>query len=270
MNLESIAKFFAPKSPMLSDSPRATASDSLTGTDVMAALGLTSAKCGFGFDLYLSKIGVSTPDIALEKLYEQAEKLAGKFKSVSALDDDNRQLVLRIMCNFAYQDYARSAASVRECDECHGSRFIEAEVFTNKVNYPWGKAPQWAKMSRAVVAGEWEQWKQVREIVKVKCPTCNGKGVISNSCRCHGKGKVVDREKSEILGIPVMKECDKCSGRGYSRIPAETVRKAICDSVMQISQPTWSRGFKPFYEMLITQCHIEEAQADSALMAVTR
>ncbi|HEG1757374.1 TPA: antitermination protein, partial [Enterobacter kobei] len=40
MNLESIAKYFAPKSPMFSDSPRATASDSLTGTDVMAALGL--------------------------------------------------------------------------------------------------------------------------------------------------------------------------------------------------------------------------------------
>ena len=66
MNLESIAKYFAPKSPMFSDSPRATASDSLTGTDVMAALGLAGHKCGFGFDLYLSKIGISSPDIALE------------------------------------------------------------------------------------------------------------------------------------------------------------------------------------------------------------
>ncbi|MBL1874736.1 antitermination protein, partial [Klebsiella pneumoniae] len=43
MNLESIAKYFAPKSPMLSDSPRATASDGLTGTDIMAALGLVNA-----------------------------------------------------------------------------------------------------------------------------------------------------------------------------------------------------------------------------------
>ncbi|RIQ15674.1 antitermination protein, partial [Salmonella enterica subsp. enterica serovar Newport str. CFSAN000835] len=33
MNLESIAKYFAPKSPMFSDSSRATATDCLTGTD---------------------------------------------------------------------------------------------------------------------------------------------------------------------------------------------------------------------------------------------
>lgn len=46
MNLESIAKYFAPKSPMFSDSPRATASDSLTGTDVMAALALLATSAG--------------------------------------------------------------------------------------------------------------------------------------------------------------------------------------------------------------------------------
>lgn len=39
MRLESVAKFHSPKSPMMSDSPRATASDSLSGTDVMAASG---------------------------------------------------------------------------------------------------------------------------------------------------------------------------------------------------------------------------------------
>lgn len=57
MNLESIAKYFAPKSPMLSDSPRATASDGLTGTDIMAALGLVNAKCGFGFDSIWQRLG---------------------------------------------------------------------------------------------------------------------------------------------------------------------------------------------------------------------
>ncbi|EAO2990015.1 antitermination protein Q, partial [Salmonella enterica subsp. enterica serovar Typhimurium] len=39
MRLESVAKFHSPKSPMMSDSPRATASDFLSGTDVMAAMG---------------------------------------------------------------------------------------------------------------------------------------------------------------------------------------------------------------------------------------
>ncbi len=91
MNLESIAKYFAPKSPMLSDSPRATASDGLTGTDIMAALGLVNAKCGFGFDLYLAKIGVSTPDRAMELLYESAERLSIRFNIVSELSRGRSQ-----------------------------------------------------------------------------------------------------------------------------------------------------------------------------------
>ncbi|MCZ8945425.1 antitermination protein, partial [Escherichia albertii] len=48
MRLESVAKFHSPKSPMMSDSPRATASDSLSGTDVMAAMGMAQSQAGFG------------------------------------------------------------------------------------------------------------------------------------------------------------------------------------------------------------------------------
>lgn len=129
MNLESIAKYFAPKSPMLSDSPRATASDGLTGTDIMAALGLVNAKCGFGFDLYLAKIGVSTPDRAMELLYESAERLSIRFNIVSELSQDVRKRVLEVLCAFAYQDYTRSAASVRKCTCCDGTGFTEAQVF---------------------------------------------------------------------------------------------------------------------------------------------
>ncbi len=44
MRLESVAKFHSPKSPMMSDSPRATASDSLSGTDVMAAMGMAQSQ----------------------------------------------------------------------------------------------------------------------------------------------------------------------------------------------------------------------------------
>lgn len=116
MNLESIAKYFAPKSPMFSDSSRATATDNLTGTDVMAALGLVNAKCGFGFDLYLAKIGISSPDRAMEALYGSAVEISRHFRPVTELDEGLRQRVLEILCAFAYQDYARSAASVRKCD----------------------------------------------------------------------------------------------------------------------------------------------------------
>lgn len=148
MNLESIAKYFAPKSPMFSDSSRATATDNLTGTDVMTALGMVNAKCGFGFDLYLAKIGISSPDRAMEALYGASLDLCRRFKSVTELDEKVRQRVLEIMCAFAYQDYARSAASVRRCDCCDGSGFTEVEVFTNKIQYPDGKPPKWAKVTR--------------------------------------------------------------------------------------------------------------------------
>ncbi|WP_439333283.1 antitermination protein Q, partial [Vibrio viridaestus] len=52
MRLESVAKFHSPKSPMMSDSPRATASDSLSGTDVMAAMGMAQSQAGFGMALH--------------------------------------------------------------------------------------------------------------------------------------------------------------------------------------------------------------------------
>lgn len=270
MNLESIAKYFAPKSPMFIDSPRATASDSLTGTDVMGALGLVSAKCGFGFDLYLAKLGISSPEPAIEALFNASIEISRGFKAVNQLDENTRHRVLKVMCAFAFQDYARSAASMCQCTRCKGTGFIDAEVFTTKVQYPDGKPPKWAAITKGVFPSYWEEWKSVRESVRVLCSTCNGKGVISNACRCHGKGKVIDKKESQLQGAPVMKECGKCSGRGYARIPAENVRKALCSDVLEISQPTWSRNLKPLYEQLVTRCHTEEAYADAALKAVTR
>lgn len=270
MNLESIAKYFAPKSPMLSDASRATASDSLTGTDVMAALGLVSSQCGLGFDLYLAKIGVSNPDRALRGLYEKADKMATGFKALSRLDENTRRKVLEIMCTFAFQDYCRSAASVRPCETCTGSGFIDAEVFTNKVHYPDGKPPKWASTTKGVFPSYWEEIKSVREKVRVLCKPCNGKGVISNACRCHGKGKVLDKKETELQGVPVMKTCEKCAGRGYARLPAENVRRAVCMEIMDIKQPTWSRHYKPLYELLISQCHLEENEAERCLKSVTR
>lgn len=269
MNLESIAKYFAPKSPMLSDSPRATASDGLTGTDIMAALGLVNAKCGFGFDLYLAKIGVSTPDRAMELLYESAERLSIRFNIVSELSHDVRKRVLEVLCAFAYQDYTRSAASVRKCSCCAGAGFTEAQVFTNKCSYPWGKPPCWAKMSRAVLPSHWERWIEAREIVKVKCSTCNGKGVISNSCRCNGKGKVLDKEASERIGLPVMKVCERCSGRGYARMKFSTVLEGV-RAVTDIKKTVAYEQLQPFFEDLVSECHKQESYADVILSRVTK
>ncbi|MFS7181409.1 antitermination protein, partial [Serratia proteamaculans] len=62
MNLESALKHFSPKSLNISDSSRATASEALTGTDIMAALGMVEAKAVFGMALCLGKYGVSEED----------------------------------------------------------------------------------------------------------------------------------------------------------------------------------------------------------------
>lgn len=269
MNLESIAKYFAPKSPMFSDSSRATATDNLTGTDVMAALGLVNAKCGFGFDLYLAKIGISSPDRAMEALYESSVELCRRFKSVSELNEEIRRRVLEILCAFAYQDYARSAASVRRCDCCAGSGLIEADVFTNKVQYPDGKPPVWAKATKGVFPSYWEEWKSVRETARVMCNTCNGKGVISNACRCHGKGKVLDKKATELQGVPVMKVCERCTGRGYARLKFSNVLEGIC-TTWDVKKTTAYEQVQPLFELLVEECHRQESYADSALKSVTR
>lgn len=48
MNLENTVKYHFAKSTLISDSPRATASDSLTGTDIMAAMGMTQERAAMG------------------------------------------------------------------------------------------------------------------------------------------------------------------------------------------------------------------------------
>ncbi|MGE4870360.1 antitermination protein [Yersinia enterocolitica] len=267
MRLESITKHFFAKSTMISDSPRATASDSLTGTDVMAALGLADLKSGFGLELFLAKQGISNPHRAVESLTQYALKESVKYKAISKLDEDIKQSVVQTLARYAFADYARSAASVRECECCKGEGFIEADVFTMKSHYTM-QLPQWAK-SLGQSPSDFEVKRKVPEVVRLLCKACGGKKVVSNACRCHGKGKVLDQEQTELQGVPVKRDCDKCSGRGYARLPAETVRLFICENITEITQPTWSRNFKPFYEMLITKCHQEEDLADSELQKVT-
>ncbi len=54
VNLENTVKYFA-KSTLISDSPRATASDSLTGTDIMAAMGMTWERAAMGYSAFWAR-----------------------------------------------------------------------------------------------------------------------------------------------------------------------------------------------------------------------
>ncbi|CFR14864.1 antitermination protein [Yersinia frederiksenii] len=268
MRIESLPKFFSPKSLHISDAPRATASDSLSITDVMASLGLAGLKAKMGIELFLAKQGISSPDSAVESLTQYALKESVKYKAILKLDEDIKQSVVQTLARYAFADYARSAASVRECECCNGEGFIDAEVFTMKSHYTM-QLPQWAK-DFGQSPSDFEVKRKVPEVVRILCKACGGKKVVSNACRCHGKGKVLDRKQTELQGVPVNKDCDKCSGLGYARLPSEAVRLFICEIITEITQPTWSRNFKPFYEMLITKCHQEENLADSELQKVTK
>lgn len=273
MNLENCIKFHSAKTTQISDSPRATASESLTGTDVMAAMGMAQSREEMGYSAFLGKMGISSNDRekAIELLTLYAHSASIKVPALRELDDDIKPKVMQVLAMFAFEDYSRSAASTRQCDCCKGNKFIEADVFTNKVTSPKTPIPEALKEARKIIPDEHYSKRQVRDVVKVICHKCKGKGTLTNACRCHGKGVVLDQDKTEQQGgVPAYKTCSKCSGRGYARLPAENVRRALMDSGIELSQPTWSRNWKPFYESLIEKLFQGESHADTVLKTVTR
>lgn len=127
MNLENTVKYHFAKSTLISDSPRATASDSLTGTDIMAAMGMTQERAAMGYSAFLGKMGISLHDRerAIALLAEYALTKCEKVAALRKLEQDVKPLVMRQLATFAFEDYSRSAASVKRCDCCDGDRATE-------------------------------------------------------------------------------------------------------------------------------------------------
>lgn len=100
---------------------------------------------------------------------------------------------------------------------------------------------------------------------------CRSAATPGARCRdCHGTGRAVDIAKTEQWGRVVEKECGRCKGVGYSRMPASAAYRAITMLIPNLTQPTWSRTVKPLYDALVVQCHKEESIAGNILNAVTR
>lgn len=260
MNLENTVKYHFAKSTLISDSPRATASDSLTGTDIMAAMGMTQERAAMGYSAFLGKMGISNNDRerAIKLLAEYALTKCDSVAALRKLDAGIKPLVMRQLATVAFEDYSRSAASVKQCECCNGQGFIEADVFTNKFRKPEGKMK---------VAG----MVKVQETVKVLCKKCNGAGTISAACSdCHGRGKAVNQDLTEKHGVPVLADCKRCGGRGYERIPSTEAYAAVCQITDAITLDTWKKSVKPFYDQLITKFDMEEVWAESQLQAITR
>ena len=260
MNLENTVKYHFAKSTMISDSPRATASDSLTGTDIMAAMGMTQERAALGYSAFLGKMGISNNDRerAIALLADYALSKCDKVAALRKLESVVKPLVMRQLAVFAFEDYSRSAASVKQCECCKGQGFIEADVFTNKFRKPEGKM---------TVAG----MVSVKETVEVLCKKCNGAGALSAACSdCHGRGKAVNQDLTEKQGVPVLADCKRCGGRGYERIPSTEAYAAVCEITSAITLDTWKKSVKPFYDQLISKFDVEEAWAESQLRAITR
>lgn len=134
MNLENTVKYHFAKSTMISDAPRATASESLTGTDIMAAIGMTQSRAALGFSAFLGKMDISDYDRerAIDLLTKYAIEHCDKVVALRKLESDVKPKVMQVLATFAFADYSRSAASTRTCDCCHGNKFVEAEVMTMK------------------------------------------------------------------------------------------------------------------------------------------
>lgn len=271
MNLENTVKYHFAKSTLISDSPRATASDSLTGTDIMAAMGMTQERAAMGYSAFLGKMGISKNDRekAIALLAEYALSKCDKVAALRKLGDEIKPLVMRQLAAFAFEDYSRSAASVKQCDCCSGQGFIEADVFSMKSHYTM-RLPQWAKDMKQSPS-DFEVKRQVKEVARVLCSTCKGKKVVSCACNdCRGRGKAVDQKKTQKQGVPVLTDCKRCSGRGYERIPSTEAHAAVCQITDAISLDTWKKSVKPFYDQLISKFDIEEAWAEAQLKQITR
>lgn len=254
MNLENTVKYHFAKSTKISDAPRATASDSLTGTDIMAAIGMTQSRAALGFSAFLGKMDISDYDRerSIDLLTKYAIEHCDRVAALRKLESDVKPKVMQVLATFAFADYSRSASSTRTCDCCHGNKFVEAEVMTMK------------HIGRPHLS-------EKREMVKVLCHKCKGKGVLTNACQCNGKGIVLDKEKTILQrGVPAYKTCTRCNGRGYARLLPDSVRKYICATVIDIPETTWRRSYKDFFESLVGECIKQEEYANQMLNKVTR
>lgn len=259
MKLESALKQFYPKSPMITDTPNCTDPDRMKGMDTAGALGMTEQRAKFGISAFFAKNDVSEEDkfSTVEQLTQYALKVTPKLVAKSAGNKLGYCLV--ILSKMAFEDYARSAGSVCECSACAGKGLIYSRK--DVVKYQ-GKT----SIDGTVVIEPWSEKEKVGEL----CKTCNGKGKLTYRCRCKGRGKVLDEEQTELQGgVPVFKDCPRCTGRGYKRMSSSVAFNAIKHLVPDLTQSSWSRNWKPFYEKLVSKGYIEEFEAEKLFLKKT-
>lgn len=259
MKLESALKHFSPQGMHISDSVKGTSPDRLTGTDVMAALGTTSSRARFGLAAFFGKAGISKTDeqLAVQALTRHAMEAAPK--NVRKAAGGEFGWCMHLLAQFAFAEYARSAATSVTCRSCGGTGLTSR--YEDVIKHPGIIDADGVE----VVAP-----KIKHEQVKHTCAACGGKGVIHARCRCGGKGEVLDRVATEEKGTPVFKTCERCSGNGFSSVPSTAAHKAILKRVPDLHVRTWTRNWKPFLEALVDVCNREEEKAGREFQFATK
>ncbi|EMK3758629.1 antitermination protein [Providencia rettgeri] len=259
MKLENALKNFHPKSPTFGNVAGCTSPDRITGTDIMAAMGMTESQAKFGMTAYLAKNDVSEEDkfSTVEALTQYALKVAPKLVRKAA--GKKLGYCLIVLAKMAFEDYARSAGSAFPCSACSGKGLIYKRKDVVK-------HPGITKLDGTVIIEPWTKNEEVGEL----CQECHGKGQLAHRCRCKGRGKVLDEAQTELQGAPVYKDCPRCAGRGFNRVPSSVAYNAIKHLVPDLTQSSWSRNWKPFYEKLASKCFIEESAAEQAFSRVIK
>lgn len=259
MKLENVLKNFHPKSPTFSDSASCTSPDRVTGTDIMAAMGMTESQAKFGMMAFLAKNDISEEDkySTVEALTQYAKKITPKLVAKAA--GKKLGYCLIVLARMAFEDYARSAGSVFPCSACSGKGLIYKRKDIVK-------HPGITRLDGTVVIEPWIENEKVEEL----CISCNGKGQIAHRCRCKGRGKVLDEAQTELQRAPVYKDCLRCAGKGFSRVPSSVAYNAIRHLVPDLNERTWRRNWKPFYEKLTSKCFIEENTTEQLFRKILR
>ncbi|MEY0213042.1 antitermination protein [Providencia rettgeri] len=267
MKLENALKNFHPKSPTFGNVAGCTSPDRLTGTDIMAAMGMTESQAEFGMTAFLAKNDVSEEDkfSTVEALTQYALKVAPKLVRKAA--GKKLGYCLIVLAKMAFEDYARSAGSVCQCSACRGKGLIDKKVTITKYSTREAIFPSFSKSQPKRYTNT---ERDVVETEKVICESCNGKGQLTHRCRCKGRGKVLDEVQSKSQGAPVYKDCQRCEGIGFKRVPSSVAYNAIKHLVPNLTQSSWSRNWKPFYEKLSRKCLIEESIAEQAFSKVIK
>jgi hypothetical protein len=272
MSLEATVKYHFPKGQNFSGTAPQTSPDTMTGTDYVAAMGMTQSRAPLGYSAFMGKVGVSNNDSrrAVTLLTEYALQTCDKVAALRKLDTDIKPAVMQTLATYAYMDYCQSALSKKPCKCCNASGFIDAEVFTMKSRFGTQRPGLVTEIKRLDKSLPENASYQVRDVERVLCHECKGKCVVSSACRdCKGRGRAIMEAESKRQGVPVMGDCKRCCGRGFERIPSTEAHNAVSLLTDAISIDTWKKSVKPFYDQLIGKLEIEESWANAALNKVT-